>query len=65
VLVVPRNEHRWSAIVNASDLSERMRDELLEFFRSSLVLTGKTVKFDGFADADEAIAHVLAGAERF
>jgi len=65
VLVVPSNEHRWTTVRNASDLNERLRDEIMEFFRSSLVLTGKTVKFDGFANADEAIAHVLAGAERF
>lgn len=65
VLVVPTSEHRWSHIRNTSDLSPRVRDEILEFFRSSLVLTGKTVTFGGFAEADEAIEHVLAGAELF
>ena len=65
VLVIPVNEHRWAHIRNASDLPQRVREELLEFFRSSLVLTGKTVKFDGFANADEAIRDVLVGAERF
>lgn len=65
ILVVPVNEHRWEHVRNASELPRRARDELLEFFRSSLVLTGKNVRFEGFANADEAIEHVLAGAERF
>jgi len=65
VFVVPVNEHRWSELRNVTELSKRHLDELLEFFRSSLVLTGKKVKFEGFADAEEATEHVLEGAHRF
>jgi len=65
ILVVPVNEHRWSHIRNASDLPKRVREELREFFRSALVLTGKAVTFGGFANANEAIDHVLEGAKRF
>ena len=65
VFVVPVNEHRQQHLNDVSELSQRARDELEEFFRSSLVLTGKTVKFGGWSSSDEATAHVREGAAHF
>jgi inorganic pyrophosphatase len=65
VIVVPENEHRYSSVADVDDLPNRVREEIQAFFESSLTLTGKTVSFDGWADAAEATAHVDSGAKLF
>jgi inorganic pyrophosphatase len=58
VLVVPAFDHHRDAVSDIGDLSQRTLDEIEEFFRASLVLTGKQVTFLGWADAAEAEALV-------
>jgi inorganic pyrophosphatase len=64
VIVVPVNEHRYGHIRNISDLPDRVREEIEAFFQASLVLTGKTIEIDGWADASEATASVLSGGDK-
>lgn len=54
LLVVPAFDHQRDAIRDISDVAPRALDEIEEFFRASLVLTGKRVRFQGWADAVEA-----------
>ena len=65
ILVVPANEHRYAHVRSASDLPERTREELQAFFTASLLMTGKQVEFEGFAEAKEAQELVAAGEARF
>lgn len=62
MLVVPLHAHRKEALSDISHLPTRVRNEIEEFFRASLVLTGKNVRFLGWADAAEA-GEILARAE--
>jgi len=65
IVVVPVHDHRNRAIENASELGSRLLDELEEFFRASLVLTGKQIRFRGWADAEEACEIVDDASHRF
>jgi len=54
IITAPCNEHRYAHINSVTDLATRVRDEIQAFFSATLVLTGKTVQFCGWADATEA-----------
>ncbi|HWN66669.1 MAG TPA: inorganic diphosphatase [Haliangium sp.] len=54
IVVVPLNAHRQDALRDIDAITQRERDELEAFFAASLALTGKTVRFCGWADAAEA-----------
>lgn len=53
VLVVPVNDHRGDGLRDIDQVATRVRKELEAFFSASLALTGKTVRFRGWADAAE------------
>lgn len=54
IVVVPANAHRQDTLRDIDAIGQRERDELEAFFAASLALTGKTVRFCGWADAAEA-----------
>lgn len=54
LLAVPINAHRCAHMNDVGDVPERVRDEIQAFFDASLLLTGKHVRFCGWADVDEA-----------
>ena len=54
VLVVPVNDHRGDVLQDIDQVSARVREELEAFFTASLALTGKRVRFCGWADAAES-----------
>lgn len=54
VLVVPASAHRRKQIGDIGGVPQRTLDELQAFFAASLALTGKSVRFCGWADAAEA-----------
>jgi inorganic pyrophosphatase len=62
IIVVPAVEHRRAGLRCVSELPARVLDEIQAFFAASLVLTGKTVQFGGWAAADEA-AELIAEAQ--
>lgn len=69
LLMVPVNAHRSGQLDDIAGVPQRVLDELEAFFSASLVLTGKTVRFGGWADAAEASqliadAHVRYQQER-
>jgi inorganic pyrophosphatase len=64
-IVVPEAERRRDGLLDVGQLPARVRDELEAFFLASLALTGKTIRFDGWAAADEADAAVDAATARF
>ena len=53
LLVIPVNDHRRAKIRDVSDVPGRQLDEIQAFFTASLALTGKNVRFCGWADAKE------------
>ncbi len=53
VLVVPLHDTRSSDFRDIGQITTRTRTELEAFFDASLALTGKRVKFRGWADAAE------------
>lgn len=65
IVVVPVNEHRHREVESVTALPARLCDELEAFFGASLLLTGKKVEFQGWADATEAWSLVEDGAARF
>ena len=65
LLVVPVNDHRNDHINDVGQLSSRVTEEIVEFFAASLALTGKLVRFRGWADREEAAAIVAAAEQRF
>ncbi len=65
MLVVPANDHRNDHLTEVGELPARITDEMIEFFTASLALTGKQVKFCGWADRAEATAIVTAAEKRF
>lgn len=65
IIVVPENAHRRATLTDIAQVPERLRDELVEFFRASLVLTGKNVEFRGWANAAETVGIIAAAAARF
>ena len=54
ILVVPANAHRQDGITDIGHVPARLLAELEAFFDASLALTGKVVRFCGWADATEA-----------
>lgn len=54
VLVVPASAHRRKQLDDIGAVPQRVLDELEAFFAASLALTGKSVRFCGWADAAEA-----------
>lgn len=60
VLVVPEAEHRRDGLDDVAQLPARVRAEIEAFFTGSLVLTGKTIRLDGWASATEATSAVNA-----
>jgi inorganic pyrophosphatase len=65
IIVVPDAEHRRDGLGDVGQLPARVRDEIEAFFAASLALTGKTVRFDGWASAIEADAAVDAAGRAF
>ena len=65
ILVAPVYDHRGDHLTDVAQLPARVADEIVEFFRASLALTGKVVTFKGWADATEAAQIVAAAAQRF
>lgn len=53
VLVIPANSHRRGQLRDIGDVAQRVLDEIEAFFGASLALTGKQVRFCGWADARE------------
>ncbi|HUH04179.1 MAG TPA: inorganic diphosphatase [Kofleriaceae bacterium] len=64
LLVVPAFDHQRDGIRDISDVAPRALEEIEEFFRASLVLTGKRVRFCGWADAAQAEQLVDAAVSR-
>ena len=54
LLAVPVNAHRRGQVQDVGDIARRVLDEIEAFFAASLALTGKNVRFCGWADAVEA-----------
>lgn len=54
VLIAPLYAHRQDGLRDIDRVAERVRDELQAFFSASLALTGKEVRFCGWANAAEA-----------
>ncbi|WP_428268801.1 inorganic diphosphatase [Haliangium sp.] len=65
VLVVPANAHRQHDIRDIADVPGRVRDEIEAFFGASLALTGKSVRFCGWADAAETATLVSEAHARY
>ena len=65
LIVVPAEEHRRDGLDDVAQLPDRVRDELEVYFGSSLALTGKVVRFDGWASATEAGAALAAARRAF
>jgi inorganic pyrophosphatase len=65
LVVVPAEEHRRDGLTEVAQLPSRVRDELEVYFDSSLALTGKTIRFAGWADAAEARASLDAARRAF
>lgn len=65
LILVPAAEHRRDGLVDAVQLPERVREEIEAFFTASLALTGKRVRFDGWASAAEAMETLRVGNETF
>ena len=65
IMLIPVNEHRSPHLGDVADLPERVRAELEEFFLASLRLTGKTIKFAGWASASEANAIIDTAAAAY
>lgn len=65
VLTVPVNDQRSQHMRDIGDISKRMLDEYQAFFQASLMLTGKNVRFCGWADAAEARTLIDEAHERY
>ena len=65
LVLVPLYDHHRAHVSEVAELPERTRAELEEFFRASLVLTGKRVRLCGWADAAEANQLVDEAAARY
>ncbi|MEM9492111.1 MAG: inorganic diphosphatase [Myxococcota bacterium] len=61
ILVVPEHAHRRASTTDLGDLATRLLDEIQAFFAASLALTGKTVRFCGWADAAETAQLISDG----
>ncbi len=65
VLVVPADEKFHADVTDVSDLPRRARDEIEEFFRASLALTGKDARLRGWGSRREAERIVAAAMKKF
>jgi inorganic pyrophosphatase len=65
IILVPDAEHRRDGLLDVAQLPARVRQELETFSPASLALTGKSIRFDGWAPADEAEAAVDLAAMAF
>lgn len=65
VVVVPVDEHRRADVADVNELPERVLDELEEFFRASIALTQKVIRFRGWTSAAEARRLVLSAGDRY
>jgi inorganic pyrophosphatase len=65
VLVVPADEKLLADVADAADLPRRAREEIEEFFRASLALTGKDARLRGWSSAAEAERMVTAAVRRY
>jgi inorganic pyrophosphatase len=65
ILVVPGKAQRSQHIQDIKHVPERVREEIQAFFQASLLLTGKKVKFCGWAGAEEAWTLIAEAHERY
>lgn len=65
VLVVPVNAQRTHHLRDIGDVPRRQLDEYQAFFQASLLLTGKNVRFCGWADAAETRTLIDEAHERY
>ena len=65
VLAIPVNAHRGKHLRDIGDVPTRVLDEIEAFFRASLMLTGKNVRFCGWADAHETRELIDEAHERY
>ena len=65
LLCVPALDKSHDHLVDIDSVPQRVRDELQTFCHTSLALTGKRIKFLGWADAAEAEELVAAGERAF
>lgn len=66
VIVVPAKDPRWDWIQDVNDIPEFRRKEIEHFFEHYKdVEPGKWVKTEGWGDAAEAEAVIVAGLEKF
>jgi len=61
----PRNEDAADEAIAADRVPEDLRREIEQFFRSSVLGTGKTIKFKGWQDAKEARRSIQKGMKAF
>lgn len=61
----PCKEDAEDEPVVADYVPENLRREIEQFFRSSVLGTGKTIKFKGWQDAKEALRSIQKGAKAF
>ena len=65
ILAVPGNDHRSDHLRDIGDVPARTLEELQAFFHASLLLTGKNVRFCGWADAAETWTLIGEAHERY
>lgn len=65
VLVVPADEKLHGGLRSAAQLPRRAREEIEEFFRASLALTGKQIELRGWGGAAEANRIVAQAIQRY
>jgi|ERR1051326_4384193 len=58
VVALPVDAPRWEAVRTVFDLSERVREELHQFFLAAVAFEGKELKVLGWAGPDEAMTLV-------
>jgi inorganic pyrophosphatase len=61
----PHKEDAPDEPVVADHVPSRLREEIEQFFLSSVLGTGKTVKFKGWQDAEEALRSIRRGMKAF
>lgn len=65
IVVVPIDEKRRADVADVNEVPGRVLSELEEFFRASIALTEKVIRFRGWAGATEARKIVLAAGSRY
>lgn len=64
-ILSPHREDAANEPVAADHVPEELRHEIEQFFLSSVLGTGKTIKFKGWWDADEAYRSIKKGMKAF